>query len=146
MKYILSFLFVFISFVSFSQSDKDSTAIVQLLKDDYKTMVSWDVEKHKSNCTANYLLIENGEIWTLEMEADDYRKKSHRVLTRVDSFDFKSIRIYGNTAYAVYGLRSDITENGKLTIKHWIESTIFRKEDGKWKIELIHSTPVAISK
>lgn len=126
----------------FSQENNDSTEIVQLLKEDYKTMVAWDIEKHKGFCTDDYILIENGEIWNMEKEADNYKENVQRVLARKDYFDFHFVRILGNTAYTVYNLKSDITEDGKLTTKHWNESVIFRKVQGKWKIALIHSTPI----
>jgi len=109
-------------------------------------MVTHDINKHRGYCTDNYLLIENGEIWNMEMEAEGYKKDAHRIIDRKDYFNFKFIRIFENTAYAVYNLNSDIIENGNLTIKNWNESVIFRKIAGKWKIELIHSTPIDIKK
>jgi len=105
-------------------------------------MVTHDINKHKRYCTGDYLLIENGEIWNMEMEAADYQKKANRIISRNDYFDFKYVKIVDNTAYAVYSLKSEITEKEKLTIRHWNESTIFRKVDGSWKIALIHSTPI----
>lgn len=144
MKYKLLIFTFLISIHVFSQKRNDSANIVQLLKEDYKTMVNWDIDKHKGYCTDDYILIEDGEIWNMEKEADNYKKNVNRVLDRKDYFDFHFIRILGNTAYTVYNLRSDITENGKLTTKHWNESVIFRKAGGKWKIALIHSTPIAI--
>ena len=107
-------------------------------------MVTRDINKHKGFCTEDYLLIENGEIWNMEREAIDYKKKAQRVIQRNDHFDFKYVKVENNTAYVVYGLKSDITESGKLTTRHWNESTIFRKVDGSWKIALIHSTPIPI--
>ncbi|HTF31092.1 MAG TPA: DUF3828 domain-containing protein, partial [Flavitalea sp.] len=120
----------------------DSTTIVHLLMNDYKTMGNWDIETHVSNCTSDYLLIENGEIWNMEIERADYRKNAHRKIDRKDYFDFKHVRITGDMAYAVYGLKSVIIENGETKNKVWNESVVFRKEKGKWKIALIHSTPV----
>ena len=128
----------------FSQKKNDSTNIVQLLKEDYKTLVNSDIVKHKRYCTDDYILIEDGEIWDMEKEADNYKKNVNRILDRKDYFDFHFIRILGNTAYTVYHLKSDIKENGKLTTKQWNESVIFRKVRGKWKIALIHSTPIAV--
>lgn len=140
---ILIFLILF-SLNGFSQDANDSTKIVQLLKDDYKTMVNSDINKHRGYCTDDYILIENGEIWNMEREAEDYQKKARRVIDRKDYFDFKFVKILGNTAYTVYNLKSDITENGNLTIRRWNESVIFRKLQGEWKIALIHSTPIGI--
>lgn len=141
MRYIFTIFSTIVFHLGYSQQKNDSTEIIHVLKEDYKTMVTYDIDKHKSYCTGDYLLIENGEIWNMEMEAADYQKKAKRVLSRNDFFDFKYFKIMDNTAYAVYGLKSEITENGKLITRHWNESTIFRKEDGAWKIALIHSTP-----
>jgi len=124
----------------FSQQNKDSTEIMQLLKADYKTMVTNDIKTHRANCTDDYLLIEDGEIWNMEKEAAYYKQNEKRVIEREDHFALHYMKILDNTAYVVYNLRSDITENGKLSQKNWHESVIFRKVDGKWRIALIHST------
>ena len=144
MKYRLLILTLFISITILAQEKKDSLEIVQLLKEDYHTMQTHDINKHRGYCTDNYLLIENGEIWNMDNEADGYKKDAHRVFDRKDYFDFKYIRIFENIAYAVYNLKSDIVENGILTQKNWNESVIFRKIEDEWKIELIHSTPIEI--
>lgn len=137
-------LFLYLSGVipSVSPANGDSTAIVELLKDDYRTMVTNDINRHRSNCTADYILIENGEFWDMEREAASYKANEKRIIQRTDHFDFKYISLDGNTAYAVYDLKSDIVEKGVTTRKHWSESVVFRKTDGQWKIALIHSTPV----
>lgn len=142
MKYSLLIFFLIVSMKIFSQGKNDSIEIIQLLKDDYKTMVTSDIKKHMAYCTDDYLLIENGEVWNMEKEAEYYKQNTRRVIERSDYFDFKYIKISGNTAYAVYNLKSDIRESGKLTQKNWNESAIFRKIDGRWKIALIHSTKI----
>lgn len=126
----------------FAQVKTDSTAIIQLLKADYGTMMAHDLNKHIENCTNDYLLIEHGEIWNMEKEAEWYKKDASKVYDRKDYFDVKLMSVSGNTAYAVYCLRSDITENGVLNTKYWNESAVFRKLNGQWKIALIHSTPI----
>jgi ketosteroid isomerase-like protein len=133
-------LFIIMGFAANAQS-KDSTAIVKLLKSDYTTMGNWDIKTHINNCTADYLLIEEGEVWNLEKEKQYYQSNAGRVLQRKDVFTFKKIRISGDMAYAVYFLKSEMTEKGVLTVKTWNESAVFRKVGGQWKIALIHSTP-----
>jgi len=142
MRHRFLILSLLVSINIFSQQKNDSTEIIQLLKEDYKTMVNMDIKRHMNNCTEDYLLIEDGEVWNMEKESDFYRKNASRTIERKDHFDFKYIKIVGNIAYTVYNLKSDIIENRKLTQKNWNESTIFRKVNGKWKIALIHSTPI----
>ena len=144
MKYRLLILTFFLSITILAQEKKDSLKIVQLLKDDYHTLQTFDISKHKGYCTDNYLLIENGEIMNMDNEADYFKKNAHRVLDRKNYFDFKYIKIFENVAYTVYTLKSTIIENGNLTQDNWNASAIFRKIKGEWKIELINSTPIDI--
>src|SRR6187399_2623835 len=124
MKYSLLILCSFASTQLFSQNKKDSTEIMQLLKADYKTMVTNDIKAHRANCTDDYLLIEDGEIWNMEKEAAYYKQNEKRVIERKDHFDLNYMKILDNTAYVVYKLRSDIIEKSKLTQRNWNESVI----------------------
>src|SRR5215204_5785099 len=112
MKYLLCLFYVGCSTLGFCQKN-DTTFIIQLLKNDYATMLSMDLKKHISNCTEDYLLIEAGDIWNMETESKWYQDAGNKVTDRKDKFDFKHIRIDGNVAYAVYNLRSDITKEGR---------------------------------
>lgn len=126
-----------------SAQQSDSTLIVQLLKNDYATMGTLDIRTHMRNVTSDYRLIEHGEIWDIETELDSiYRKKTNRSITRTDVFTIKTVRVSGDIAYAVWHLYSGFSENGKLTgERFWYESGAFRREEGRWKIALIHSSP-----
>ena len=128
---------------AFAQPKGDSIAIVQLLKDDYKTLEKFDANKHIAHCTKDYMLIEDGEVWTLQRELEYFKSNANRLLTRKDQFSIYKFSVSGNTAYLVYHLKSDINEKGKVTTKNWTESAVFRKDSKGWKIALIHSTTVA---
>jgi len=141
MKHILLVFLILVSLNGHSQI-KDSIAIVNLIIDDYKTMGTWNLKKHVENTTENYLLIEKGEVLNLKMESDYYKTNAQRIIDRKNYFDFKYVRINGNNAYAVYNLKSEILEKGILKTYTWIESVILKKVNRKWKIELIHSTPI----
>jgi Domain of unknown function (DUF4440) len=133
----------FILFTALSQQKADSLAVVQLLKNDYKTLEKFDITKHIANCTPDYMLIEDGEVWTLQKELEYFRSNANRSLTRRDYFTIYKFFTSGNTAYLVYHLKSDMNEKGKVTTKNWTESAVFKKSAGTWKIALIHSTTVA---
>ena len=140
MKLAFFFCLSVVSSQIWSQGKNDSIILVNLLKEDYKTMVTWDIQKHQQFCTDNYLLIEHGEMWDMGKEKEYYKTNGHRKIERKDNFNFRKLKVYGNTAYAVYNLQSAIKEDGKAKIKIWNESVIFRKIKNDWKIELIHST------
>ena len=143
MKPVLSVFLLFLATKAFSQQENDSAMIIKLLADDYKTMTNWNLDTHIKNVTPTYLLIENGEIWDNKKESEFYLSHVNKSVDRTDHFDIKYVRVYGDVAYAVYFLESDFKDNDKLKTKTWNESVVFRKINGEWKIELIHSTPVA---
>lgn len=120
----------------------DSATIVQLLVDDHATMATHDSTAHLAKVTPDYLLIEHGNIWDIEMERDSiYRNTSHSGLYARTFFTMKTVQVSGDMAYAVWHLRSVYNENGNFSMERsWNENGVFRREDGQWKIALIHSS------
>ena len=146
MKTIIFFLASFFAIPVFSQYAADSIAIVNLLVHDYATMESFDFNAHTPNITDDYLLLENGEIWDIQREKEYYVQNAQRKIRRQNYFDFETVKIYGDVAYAVYTLQSEITEGGAMKGYRWLESAIFRKIEGEWKLEILHSTRMDLKK
>lgn len=119
----------------------DSVEIMDILRRDYSTLSTWDFNLHSSLITDNYLLIENGEILTIEDDKTYFNKNRHRDLVRKNYFDIVLMDIDENNAYLVYKLKSDYFEKDTSVTKNWTESAVFKKVDGEWKIALINSTP-----
>jgi len=142
MKYLSLLLSVPLSIGGLSQQTNDSTTIARLLIADYATMDNMNIPEHLNNLTTDYLLIEHGEVWNIETELDSiYRKNANKTFKRTDFFTFKTVKISGDMAYAVWHLRSEFREGDNVRVRVWNESGAFRKEQGRWKIALIHSTP-----
>ena len=124
----------------------DATVLKGILADYYRLFfVDVDQEQYRALLTDDYLLLENGSIQDIEKDIssmpkpeDDYR--------RTDEFDFKSVKIQGDTAYLVYILTSDIRTRKDGAIKRsWLESMIFRRSGGdRWRIALLHSTKLRV--
>jgi len=142
MKHLFLLFGMLLSLSCFTQARNDSTAIVQLLKADYATMDNMDMTAHINNVTKDYVLIEHGEVWDINTELDSiYRKNAGKTYKRTDFFTFRTVTISGDMAYAIWHLRSEYNDNGIVRVRVWNESGVFRKEQGQWKIALIHSTP-----
>ncbi|MBZ5857850.1 nuclear transport factor 2 family protein [Flavihumibacter profundi] len=143
---ILLLLFVVSGFLvapgAQAQYKADSAKIVTLLEEDYKTLANYDTIKHRLNCTYDYQLVEEGEVWNIDKEIDYISKIALSKASRTNEFFIRSVKISGSTAYAVYDLRSTITEEGNAKKYRWLESAIFRKVGNRWRIALIHSTRV----
>ena len=124
----------------------DDTAVKQTIKDVYSIFsVSLDKQKYRALLTDDYLLLENGEL--LDIEGDIALMPSPESgYKRTDSFDFRSVKVHGDTAYAVYFLKSEITDNKNGTRnREWLESAILRRAKRGWRMALLHSTRIAKS-
>ncbi|MBN8731034.1 MAG: nuclear transport factor 2 family protein [Acidobacteria bacterium] len=119
----------------------DAAAVKQMIQDCYTVFFQKrDKLKYRSMLTDDYLLLENGEI--LDIEGDIRTMPAPGSgYQRSDAFDFRSVRIHGDTAYLVYFLKSEISDSkvGKSS-RAWLESAILRRSGGGWRIALLHST------
>ena len=121
----------------------DAAAIKQAVKKVYSVFyVDQDKKKYRSLLADDYLLLENGEILNIEgdiglMPSPDSGYK------RTDAFDFHSVKVQGNFAYAIYFLKSEITDNKNGTRnREWLESAILRRSEKGWLMALLHSTRI----
>jgi ketosteroid isomerase-like protein len=124
----------------------DDTAVKQTIKDVYSIFsVSLDKQKYRALLTDDYLLLENGEL--LDIEGDiALMPPPESGYKRTDSFDFRSVKVHGDTAYAVYFLKSEIADNKNGTRnREWLESAILRRAKRGWRMALLHSTRIAKS-
>ena len=141
MKIIAIVFLLTCSIVSYSQSQADSLAIMNLIQRDYDTYSTLDTEAHRKNCTSDYVLIENGERLSLEQEIG-YMKSLSKKASRKNQFDHVVMKVKGNFAYVIYELKSVVTRDGATKNYQWTESVILNRESTGWKLALIHSTKV----
>ncbi|HEY5551873.1 MAG TPA: nuclear transport factor 2 family protein [Opitutaceae bacterium] len=119
----------------------EEETIKQFVRDDYFTFyVLQDREKYRAMLADDYLLLEQGEILDIEgdlglMPPPDVEYK------RTDTFEFHSVKINGDTAWAVYTLRSDITDKERgPRHREFLESMVLRRSGTGWLAALLHST------
>ena len=98
-----------------------------------------DKEQYRALLTADYRLLENGELMDAEGDMSAMRSRTASY-ERTDSFDFKRVSVTGDVGYAVYFLTSAIRDSSGARTKRWLESAIFRRERGRWLIAVLHST------
>jgi ketosteroid isomerase-like protein len=75
------------------------------------------------------------DVAAMPKREDDYR--------RTDAFEFHQVKRSGDTAWAVYTLRSDITD-AKRGTRHrdYLESILLRRAGASWLVALLHSTRI----
>jgi ketosteroid isomerase-like protein len=122
----------------------DAAAVKKFIEDWYLMFyIKQDKEKYRAMLTEDYLLLENGEIFDAEGDIalmprpeDEYK--------RTDVFDFRSVKIQRDLAYAIYFLKTDINDknNGQRHVE-FLESAILRRNGNNWRVALLHSTRLA---
>ncbi len=110
----------------------------------YAAFSAGKAQKYRTLLTEDYLLLENGELLDIEgdvamMTAPDSGYQ------RNDMFDFRSVKIDGDIAYAVYFLKSEIKDRKGTHNREWLESAILRHAGTGWRLALLHSTRIAKS-
>lgn len=136
-------LLAFYSSAARAESNADSAAIRQVIVDAYHAaFVAQDPASYRALLTDDYLLLEHGEL--LDIAGDlALIPKPDAGYRRTDKFEFHQVRVEGDAAWAVYTLRSDMTDkkNGPRH-RDYLESAVLRRVSGQWRIALLHSTKI----
>ena len=96
----------------------------------------------KAEVSDGFILLENGEIWTIDTLANKISRPKPEGYLRQNSFDFIETKIEKNRAWVYYKNKAEITSKTRNATIKWLESAILRKEKGRWRMELMHSTPM----
>jgi ketosteroid isomerase-like protein len=123
----------------------DADAIKQVISDYYDLFFRrLDAQKYRALLTDDYLLLENGEIFDAAGDIASMPKAGDGY-QRSDAFEFRSLQVDGDSACAVYFLRSDVTDrtHGSRHLE-WLESAVLRRRDLDWRVAVLHSTPIPI--
>ncbi len=121
---------------------RDEVAAVKAtVKAYYSSYAQRDTLAYRAALTEDYALLEHGtmldaagDIALLGPPDSTYR--------RSDAFDFRSVKVQGDVAYAVYFLKSEIKDREGLRQKEWLESMILRRTGSAWRVALLHSTRI----
>ena len=119
----------------------DLSTVKQAVVDNYAAYSGFDKQKYEALLTEDYLLLENGEL--LDRNGDVAGMPLPETRTRrQDVFDFRSVKIEGDVAYAAYFLHSDIADDKGTRSVQWLESAILRRSGTGWRMALLHSTKI----
>lgn len=121
---------------------KHTQPVQQVVRDMFEALAVLDVEKTKSLCTADVMILESGQVWNFDSLAlrISTRKAKSADFKRVNQLDFIETKMVGNAAWVSYFNKADISFGGKTTHVKWLETVVLRKEKEVWKIALLHST------
>lgn len=137
---LLGFLLpTFCALAQQSDAQKKVNAAITGLFDGLATL---DTPLMKQHTTTDFLLLEDGAVWTLDTLIRRLAPLKKVSFSRVNHLDFIRTDITGNTAWVAYHNRADMVVNGQTRTRQWLESASLVKQGDDWKISLLHSTVV----
>jgi ketosteroid isomerase-like protein len=139
MKKICCLLLLFCSLGASAQKD----SVQALISRFFEGLSNANESAIRATVTADFELLENGEVWNMQTLADHLRLQRGRSFTRTNEFRFITTEEQGNMAWVSYDNRATITSAGQEPRKlHWLESAVLLRQKGQWKIRMLHSTRI----
>ncbi|QDP02412.1 hypothetical protein [Thalassotalea sp. PS06] len=97
-----------------------------------------DKDKVKNSVTDDFILLEQGEVWDLEITLSIVKGP----IPRTNGFNIISSDIRDDLALYNYWTQSKIGEGDNPSVITWLESVVVVKTDQGWKLQQFHSTKV----
>ena len=116
-----------------------SKQAAQVLQDYVDAVSEFDYQKMRDQCSASFLLFEDGEVWTVEDHTDFLKQYEGKGSIE---YSFEDVRrtAQNDVVWITHRNKAKATIEGQPVHFEWIESAILRKEEGEWKLVLFHST------
>ena len=147
------FFLLALSASAFAQSfDKqvDERAVQELIQRSFDSLFSAHREDQVEEFyTSDFLLLEQGEVWTLETVKNYLAKAKSRTnpVVRVNRFEFIKTEVFGNRAWIAYHNWASLSTKGQAPRElYWLESATAIKTHSGWRLDLLHSTRVVPKK
>lgn len=135
---LIAFLAGMFSCQQSSNTDADKEQVKQVLMDYFGAIRAKDLDKMNALCTDDYVLFEGGMVWNNDSLGKNIMKSPAEIRFTFDHFNIRVEQESGRMTYFNHG---DVYRNDSLKRSiDWIESATFRKVEGKWKLEFLHST------
>ena len=138
----IAFLILMIAGLFACQKPADSAGeqekIKQVLIGYFDSIGAKDYAKMDALCTDDYVLFESGMVWNNDSLGNNIQKFPGRLQFKFDNFNIRTDQESGRMTYFNHG---DLYVNDTLKQSYdWVESATFRKVEGQWKLEFLHST------
>jgi len=143
MKHILLIVASVMLLIGCQSEESARSDVEQVVRDMFAGFSAFDKEAIQSTCTDDFVLLEQGMVWNIDSLINVLMPlKGNATLTyRLEDF---MTTIRGATAYTHYWNHGLMEMGGEQIRIQWLESAVFRKEGGIWKMSLLHSTQVEL--
>ena len=120
----------------------DKIAIERVMQDFFAAITKYDYESLRYQCSADFVLIEHGLWWNAD-SLTNVIKGFEGKATITYTFDDINSSVEGSFGWMTYKNNGLMTMGDQQTNYEWSESAVFKKQNGDWKMVLLHSTLVS---
>jgi hypothetical protein len=144
--YFLNLWMLFFATTSFGQTSTETEKIkikdliVKSFDEIWSDLNAESIEKYY---TKDFLLLENGEVWTIDTVKNYLRdvKLMKSRPTRVNSIEVLETKVSKGTAWIAYWNQAIFSVENKVVRKAlWLESATAIWTESGWKLDMLHST------
>lgn len=135
-------IFLTLSLVVFTAAQSADRPPLDSVKDLFAAMSAFDYARMRSVVTDDFQLLEDGEVWDIDTlisaitpGEDPYVRRNFFSLIRAELND--------GVGWVSYWNRATFTVSDSVTEWVWLESALLINDNGEWKLQLLHSTPVS---
>jgi hypothetical protein len=142
----LSLLFIIPALFANAQKSLNTNEFQNLILQSFNDIFSaWKLDKIDQYYAKDFQILEDGLIWNkdslytyLKRRIDSGKKIERK--NKIDVVEFNTVR---NTAWGSYYNYAEIKlDDTKVRNVRWLESVVLIKQNGIWKIKLLHSTKI----
>ena len=111
------------------------------VQDLFAGMSAFDYQQMREVVTADFQLLEVGEVWTID-DLIRVVKPSGKKYERRNFFNVIKTSTHGNLVWISYWNKAEFLVEGQKSEVAWLESAVMVKTDKHWKIQMLHSTRI----
>lgn len=135
---LLSLLF-FVFAANAQEKNASQKEVEQTVVKFFDALSAFDFDKMKFY-TKNIEFIEYGEIWDMNILIGRVKPMVSTGVKRINTLKFTKTEVKENTAWVIYYNTADFEREGKKSQTNWLESVVLIKDEGRWKMTILHST------
>ncbi|WP_444922412.1 nuclear transport factor 2 family protein [Microbulbifer sp. CnH-101-G] len=134
------FLLLFATATSHAEKRPEAFNTIDKL---FAAMSKFDHQAMRSTVTDSFILLEHGEIWTIEDLVKVVKPSGY---TRTNYFSIINYEQQGNLLTVNYWNKANFTQKNNSEEVIWLESAVLAKVDGNWLLTQMHSTRLPAGK
>ena len=109
----------------------------------FSAVARFDYSAVRAAVTSGCVLIEGGRILSVDTLVGDMQRFEADSGRMRYAFDDSILRVEPPVAWMTYRVRRILARSHRVDTVHSVESAVFRRDGGGWKLALLHSTPQA---